>query len=117
MFGCFSSEVGLLTLVVFVYSYCCAFYDHKRGIKETKTTRKSFFRKTNICVYKKHSIHTRLLYIHITKPVLFLVLASSAMTLKKSHIVSCQEASAKIRNVCIKANNSSPTELSLPNYT
>ena len=61
-------------------------------------TRKRFSEKpivavTNITVF---------IDLYITKPVWSHVLALSARTLKKDHIVSCQEASAQITNICMK---------------
>ena len=46
--------------------------------KNATITRKRFSEKTNSCVYKEHSIHTRLQY--MTKPVWSHVLALSALS-------------------------------------
>ena len=66
----------------------------------TIITRKSFLEKP-VVVFTNSTV---LLYItlYITKPVWSLVLALSAMTLKKAHIASCQKASAQITNFCMQ---------------
>ena len=43
-----------------------------------------------------------ILDLYITKTVWSHVLALSAWTLKKAHIVSCQKASAQITNICMQ---------------
>ena len=51
---------------------------------------------------------------YISKPVWSHVVVLSAWTLKKTHIVSCQEASSQITNICMQG---SPHQLIFPFQT
>ena len=77
---------------------------------------KVFLNNESVCHFMvvQHSrpIHTRLLYIYITKPVWYHGLTLTAWTWKKDHIVSCRKPEPRLQISACKANFS-PTELCL----